>query len=204
MRGLPYRMRRALRRAASVDAAQDDRIAEVAVTADGKLDPYVIGEGLAYDAATNTLSNTVAPGPSSSMTLMKAYGTSTASIANTLADLTWDTAVIPAAGVSTAGEEIRFAVSGVYTFTVSARSTNDNRAEMFIRSYINGVEQAQDVVSDYVARDSDQNTGGVTLSTAFDVTAGDRVSFKAFTDADNTATLERSGTFIIVQGPFNV
>ena len=69
--------------------------------------------------------------------------------------------------------------------------------------YINGVQSTNDIMSDYVARDSDQNTGGCSLHTAMNVTNTTTVlSFQAFSDADTNADLLTAGTNLRIHKVF--
>lgn len=155
------------------------------------------------DIATNA--STIA-GKMDSFTLpevFKAGGTSTASVQNVDADLTWGTPTIGKTSdhYSLVGANITIDTAGVYLFAVTARTTNANRAELIMTMYLNAVAQTDEVMSDYVARDSDQNTGAITLLTSMSLSAADVVKFVAHCDADGTSTLMTAGTRIVVYGP---
>lgn len=128
--------------------------------------------------------------------IFKAYGTSTSSIANVSADLTWSTPVISTSDISLSSNELTINTAGVYQFTLAVRTDNSNRTELILRTYINGTEQTNDVASDYIARDADQNTGGITHTVTFDLSASDVVKFDALGDCDGACTILTAGTFL--------
>ena len=133
-----------------------------------------------------------------------ARGTSTASIKNTDVDLTWGTPVITNVNYySLNSNQITFNSIGTYLIDMSVRTTNNNRSELIIQMYINGSVSANDIMSDYVARDSDQNTGGCSLHTALNVTNTTTIiSFVAHSDADGNASLLVAGTNIRINKVF--
>ena len=98
---------------------------------------------------------------------------------------------------------IDIATTGTYKFTVTFRTDNANRTELFIRTYINTgsglVQDADEIVSDYVSRDADQDTGSVTLATALALTAGHSVEFRGFGDTDGTCIGLDPGSTLIVE-----
>ena len=134
----------------------------------------------------------------SSISVCKAYGTSTASVANTTADVTWGTPDISTSDITIAEEDITINTTGTYIFDVTVRTNSNNRTELFIRTFINNVEQTDDIVSDYVSRDIDQNTGAVNLNTVFELSATDDVRFLAEGDCDGTCNLLTAGTILRV------
>jgi hypothetical protein len=144
---------------------------------------------------------------------MCAIGESTASIANTDVDLTWSDSTAAAYTVADGTEtikigsadaglnyEIEINCDGDYQIDVTARCNANNRIELFVFSYIDlndgsGWRQiAAQQASNYAARDTDQNTGGTTLSTLFSMTAGQKLKFVAHADSDGTAVLLTNGT----------
>ena len=133
-----------------------------------------------------------------SISVCKAYGTSTSSVANTTTDVTWGAPSISTSDITVDEEDITINTTGTYTFDVTVRTDNNNRTELFIRTFINDVEQTDDIVSDYVARDTDQNTGAVNLNTVFELSATDDVRFLAEGDCDGTCTLLTAGTILRV------
>ena len=142
--------------------------------------------------------------PDPALQVLKAKGLSTSSIANTTADITWD-ADITATDFAIDGTnayQVNISADGVYLFDVTARSDSANRTEMFIRTYIDVgsgfVEDTDEIVSDYTARDVDQNTGAVSLHTALDLNDGDKVKFVAEGDCDGTCVLMTAGTILRV------
>ena len=114
-------------------------------------------------------------------------------------DLSWTATTIANSTASVSGADITIADSGVYKFTVTLRTSSNNRSELFIRTYVNNVQDAAAQVSDYVSRDTDQNTGAVTLIYAFDLTAGDVVRFAGFGDTDGTCVGLNDGTVLIIE-----
>ena len=134
--------------------------------------------------------------------ILKASGSSTASIANTEVDLTWSED-IGASFASITSADITFSADGTYMFTVTARQQGNNRTETFVHTYLDTgagyVEQTDDIASDYTSRDTDQDTGGTTLSTALTVSSGDKIKFSAECDADGTSALLTAGTILLIQ-----
>ena len=56
--------------------------------------------------------------------------------------------------------------------------------------------------SNYSSRDTDQNTGSVTLSTILSLSSGDKLKFQAEADADGTANMVTNGTLLrIIRHP---
>lgn len=133
-----------------------------------------------------------------------AIGNSTASIANTEVDLTWATPEVADSDITISSGEITFAVGGVYSFDVSVRIQSNNRSEGIIRTYTDPgegfTEQTNHIASNYTARDTDQDTGCVILSTMLTVAAGEKVKFSAESDADGTAVLMTAGTILKIVG----
>ena len=105
--------------------------------------------------------------------------------------------------ISVSGSEITIDVTGTYKFTVTLRTDSGNRTELFIRTYINtggGLTQDTDeIVSDYVSRDADQDTGSVTLVTALALSATNVVEFRGFGDTDGTCVGLDAGTILLVE-----
>jgi hypothetical protein len=85
---------------------------------------------------------------------------------------------------------------------VQVRTLSNNRSELTVQALRNESSEANDVVSDYVARDTDQNTGGVTLTYVVTLAANDTVRFSAISNADGTSSLLLQGTSLFVEGPF--
>ncbi len=50
-----------------------------------------------------------------------------------------------------------------------------------------------------MSRDNDQDKGGVTLSTAFALNAGDIIEFRGFGDTDGASTGLDAGTLLLVE-----
>lgn len=140
-------------------------------------------------------------------TLLKAKGTGTASLDDVEAAIPWAAAVIDQLGgdVTISGSEITAVAAGVYKFTVTLRTDSANRTELFIRTYIDAdgasgyTQDTDEIVSDYVSRDGDQDTGAVTLSTALDLAAGAKVEFRGFGDTDGTCVMLPAGTILLVE-----
>lgn len=143
-------------------------------------------------------------GGGSVYTLCKAKGnTGGASLDDVEAAITWAAPAITSADVSVSGSQITINTTGTYKFTVSLRTDSGNRTELFIRTYIDtgaGLTQDTDeTVSNYVARDADQDTGGVVLVTAFALTATNVVEFRGFGDTDGSCIMLDPGTHILVE-----
>lgn len=109
----------------------------------------------------------------------------------------------PGSDVTLSGSQITVGTAGTYKFTVTLRTDNGNRTELFIRTYIDtgaGLTQdADEIVSDYVARDADQDTGSVTLVTALTLASGDVVEFRGFGDTDGTCVGLDEGTILLIE-----
>lgn len=140
----------------------------------------------------------------SKLGITKAKGnTSGVSIANSVEDIVWGAPVITGAPVSFSGAEITVTEDGTYKFTVTLRTDSNNQTELFIRTFFDTgagyVEDTDAIVSDYVSRDIDQNTGAVTLIDAFTLTSGDKVKFQGQGDCDGTCIMLDPGTTILVE-----
>ncbi len=122
---------------------------------------------------------------------------------NLEAAIPWNAVAIDNADVTISGSEITIGRAGLYKFTVYLRTDSNNRTELFIKTYINvGAGLVQDtnaIVSDYVARDLDQNTGGVTLVYSFELNAGDIVEFRGEGDCDGTCVGVDEGTVVMIE-----
>lgn len=136
--------------------------------------------------------------------VLKAKGTATASVANTTADVTW-VEDIAATAMEVDGDDafqINILADGVYLFDVTVRTDSGHRTELFIHTEIDTgegfAEDTDEIVSDYVSRDADQDTGAVTLSTALSLSNGDAVKFVAEGDCDGTCVLLTAGTILRV------
>lgn len=105
--------------------------------------------------------------------------------------------------ISISGSQITIDADGTYKFMVTLRTDSANRTELFIRTYINtgsGLTQdTSEIVSDYVSRDTDQDTGAVSLMTALELTDGDVVEFRGFGDTDGTCVGLDAGTILLVE-----
>ena len=131
-----------------------------------------------------------------------AKGSATSSVANTTANVTWNTPTITDASVTVSSADITINEDAVYLFDVTVRTTNNNRTELIIHTEIDtggGYTEDTDLItSDYVSRDTDQNTGAVSLHIALDLTDGDKVRFVAEGDCYGTSTLMTAGTHLRV------
>jgi hypothetical protein len=140
--------------------------------------------------------------------LWKAKGNlSSANFRNTENVLSWNAfAINGGSDITLSGSEITCGTTGVYKFTVTLRTDSANRTELFVRTYIDTgsgkVQDTDEIVSDYVSRDTDQNTGAVTLSTALSLTSGDVVEFRGFGDCDGTCVGLDPGTILLIEGPY--
>lgn len=131
-------------------------------------------------------------------------GTSFDDVENVLVWQNFD--ITSGADVSLSGtpqSDILINSSGVYKFTVALRTDNGNRTELFIRTYLDEgsgySELPAQTVSDYVSRDTDQDTGTVVLVTAIDLTSGDSVEFRGFGDTDGTSVGLDNGTRLLIE-----
>ena len=138
--------------------------------------------------------------------IVKAKGNlSSANFANVENALVWASPVIGSgsSNVSISSSEITVDVTGTYKFTVTLRTDSGNRTELFIRTYIDTgsgfVQDTDEIVSDYVARDTDQDTGAVTLVTALELDDGDIVEFRGFGDTDGTCVGLDAGTILLIE-----
>jgi len=132
-------------------------------------------------------------------TVLKAKGISTASVANTEADITWDTPQINTTNITVSSEKITIVTTGVYIFDVSLQTQSNHRTELIINTYVDSVQDTDETASNYAARDTDQDTGGVTLSTALSLTAGEVVKFTGYGDCDGTCVMLTAGTILRIQ-----
>jgi hypothetical protein len=150
-----------------------------------------------------------------SASTMLAVGTSTASVANTTVYASWDTASSDAltdasgniliddedSGTDTSDATIvNIHADGRYLIDCSFRISGNNRVEAFCRTWLDTgsgfVRQSMHTASNYSSRDTDQNTGTVTLSTLLSLSDGDKLKFQAEADADGTANLVLNGTLL--------
>ena len=133
-----------------------------------------------------------------------AIGTSTASLANSTIDITWDTPEISDSDITLSSNELTFAVAGTYTIDLSARVSGNNRVESTLRTFRDTgggySELTNHTASNYNLRDTDQNTGSTALSTMLALSAGDKLKFQITGDTDGTAVLMTGGTILRVMG----
>ena len=140
--------------------------------------------------------------------LWKAKGNlSSASFANTENVIPWSSfAIDGGAAVTLSGtpqSDININTTGVYKFSVTLRTNSNNRTELLINTYVDTgsgyVQDTDEIVSDYVSRDADQNTGAVTLVTALALNAGDLVEFRGEGDTDGTCVGLDAGTILLIE-----
>ena len=132
--------------------------------------------------------------------LTRAQGANTSDdYGNTETAIEWASPTLSEAPVTVSGTEITINETGVYKFTVTLRTDNNNRTELFVRTYVNTVEQTASVASNYIARDTDQNTGAVTLTDALSLEEGDVVEFRGEGDCDGTCTGLAGGTILLIE-----
>lgn len=164
------------------------------------------GRSLLSTASAAALLTAIGAQPAGKIQVFKAAGTSTASIQNLTVDLAWAAPEITHDDVSVSGVDITFATAGTYTIDCTAKAAGTNRVEMILQLYEDPGEgyaaKTNDIVSDYIMRDSDQNTGAVTLSTAIAVGAGTKIKVDCHGDADGTVSLVTAGTNMRIMGPF--
>jgi hypothetical protein len=148
---------------------------------------------------------TEAPVAEEATPLWQAYGSmSSVSFSNTENNITWGSlAINPNSDISLSGSEITINTAGVYKFTVTLRTDSSNRTELFVKTYLdNGAGynwRNTDIVSDYVSRDNDQDTGAVTLITALSLSATNKIQFRGQGDCDGTCVSLNDGTILIIE-----
>lgn len=125
------------------------------------------------------------------------------SFSNTQRSIEWTEDFNTGSDASINSENITINNNGTYKFTTTLRTQNTNRCELIITTYLdNGSGKTNlpsETASDYVSRDSDQNTGGVTLSTALELSSGDIIEFRGECDADGASTGLDDGTILLVE-----
>ena len=138
--------------------------------------------------------------------LVKCKGNlSSVSFANAESALVWNSPAIGSgsSNVSISGSEITIDTAGTYKFTVALRTDSGNRTELFVKTYIDTggglTEDTDEIVSDYVSRDADQDTGAVTLITALELDAEDVVEFRGEGDTDGTCVGLDAGTILLIE-----
>lgn len=171
--------------------------------ADGQGVPIGGTAGQVLEKIDGTDYNTqwVTPAGKGSISVAKAYGTSTSSVANTTVTLSWGTEQISSPDMVISGTDIEIISAGVYEFIVMVQTTNSARSELTCRTRLNTGGGMADVTgeysSDYVSRDSDQNTGGITHISVLDLSAGNSVQFNVLTDADGSAVLTTDTRLVV-------
>ena len=108
-------------------------------------------------------------------------------------------------------EQINIGATGVYQIDASARVQGNSRVELTVQLHVDSgsgfVAQTQHIASDYVVRDSDQNDGGVTLSTLVSLNSGDKIKFDIAVEVDggspaNDCRLLQAGSMVrIIRHP---
>lgn len=158
------------------------------------------------EAHDHMASSTNPHGVQAGVKVLKAKGNdTTASFDDTETAIIWTTGLInTTTTVSVSSDDISINTSGIYGFSVSIRTDNSNRTELEIRTYIDTgggyVQDTDEIVSDYVSRDSDQDKGGVTLDTIMKVSSstGWNFQFRGFGDTDGSSVLLKQGTRLLV------
>ena len=139
--------------------------------------------------------------------IIKAHGSSTADTSGGAVDVTWASPSITGTAFTISGADITCNVDGTYVFLFSAVINYTNRAELTIQVELDTgsgyVAQAGEIMQDYVTRDANQDDGGVTLTTAFELTAGDKVKLTAQSavDSSGNANLVPNGTRVVILAP---
>ena len=133
-------------------------------------------------------------------TRFNALSTSTASIANTNVDIPWNTERKKDGDFthSANSTDVTCNFTGEVEVIATARTTGGNRVEAILTLLINNVAQTGAIDSNYMSRDTDQNTGSVTLHWWTTVTSGDIIKINVQGDTDGTATLT-TGTRIDIK-----
>jgi hypothetical protein len=204
--------------AAAFGAANTAQITAVAAFAaansagGGDISPAFNQANAAYDQANTSQITAVAAfaaansagGGGSVYSILKSKGNlSSVSFSNVENPLVWAAATISSSDVTVSGNEITIVNSGTYKFTVTLRTDSSNRTELFINTYFDTgggwVQDTDAIVSDYVSRDNDQDTGAVTLIDIFELTAGDKVQFRGRGDCDGSCIGLNAGTILIIE-----
>ncbi|MDB9980617.1 hypothetical protein OAD61_00755 [bacterium] len=138
---------------------------------------------------------------------IKAQGTSTADTSAGAVDVTWASPSITGTSFTISGADLTCNVAGTYIFMFAVVINYANRAELTIQVELDTgsgyVAQAGEIMQDYVTRDADQDDGGVSMSTAFELNAGDKVKLTAVSviDSAGTAALVPNGTRVVIMSP---
>jgi hypothetical protein len=131
------------------------------------------------------------------------------SLANTLVTLQLTTSGADAINrnssqlATVSGGVITFAESGIYKITIQVQTVNSNRTELIIQMQEDlgsgFVNVPRGYASDYVSRDTDQNTGGCTLTIVRQYEATESIRFNLLGDSDGTCTLDSTCTHVILE-----
>ena len=138
---------------------------------------------------------------------IKAQGTSSADTSAGVVDVTWASPSITGTSFTISGADITCNVAGTYTFMFAAVIVYANRAELTIQVSLDTgsgyVAQSGEIMKNYATRDASQDEGGVSMSTAFELTAGDKIKLTAVSviDGTGTATLVPNGTRVVIVSP---
>lgn len=90
--------------------------------------------------------------------------------------------------------------TGRYKITVTHRVISNNRVELQLSYVENAVLITEEFASDYIIRDTDQNTGSLTLTMVRDLTSGWDMYFQSYGNCDGTfCTQLDNGTSIIFE-----
>ena len=119
--------------------------------------------------------------------------------ANVQGNLNWTNDFTSSHVTRTTSTTFRADATGTYKFTISVRITGNNRVELILRTFKNGVVDNAEIASNYVIRDTDQNTGGFTHVVVYELTVNDTVRWTMQGDADGTCVGEDDGTNVIIE-----
>lgn len=117
------------------------------------------------------------------------------SLQNTTVTLTWaaatkkDSSFTHTDGTS----DVTIVDAGWYWINCKVQTANANRTELIVQMYTDtggGFSAvANEIISNYASRDTDQDTGGTMFSTLYEFSANDELQFRATGDNDGTCTI---------------
>ena len=180
--------------------ASDDDFDLKWATGGGGAVSSVFGRTGAVTAQTGDYDYTEVTNAQRVFTRFNALSTSTASIANTNVDVTWNTERKKDSDFTHAANstDITCNFDGEVEVNVEVRTTGNNRVEAILTLLIDSVAQTGAISSNYTLRDGDQNTGSVWLYWWTEVSSGEVIKINAEGDTDGTCTLT-TGTRIDIK-----
>tara|TARA_R110000782_G_scaffold184388_2_gene274665 strand:+ start:27238 stop:28581 length:1344 start_codon:yes stop_codon:yes gene_type:complete len=140
--------------------------------------------------------------------VFKCIGTDTGSIRALTREVTWATPEIAHDNISIVDTSaITFSTGGTYTIICTVMATAaTSRVELQVQlakdTGAGFVDMANEYASNYTARDTNQNTGSSTISTALTLADDDVIKFAAYGDTTGICTLQTIGTILTIVGPY--